>query len=194
MDRLAIILLGPQGSGKGTQGKLISKRFDMYYFEIGQILRNEAKKSTPLAKEISSSIDNGLYLPDTTLIKMVSEHLNDIPENKSVIFDSVTRTAGQSEFLINYLKKHGFTKIITIYLDIPEEETFTRLTLRAIVEGRKDDTHEKIALRLKQNHDQTLPILADLRKITDFYEIDGNKSIHEVEEEINIIVKKYINE
>lgn len=192
MDRLAIILLGPQGSGKGTQGRLLAKRYNMYYFEMGQILRDETKKKTPLAQEISSYIDNGLYLPDATLIEMVKEHLGDIPQRKSVIFDSISRTARQSDFLIEYIRQNNFDRIITIYLDIPEAETFTRLTLRSRLEGRKDDTRDKIALRLKQNNDQTLPILADLKKVSDFHKMDGNKSIQEVKAEINKVIEQYL--
>jgi adenylate kinase len=192
MNRAAIILLGPQGSGKGTQGRLMSKKYGFYYFEMGQILRDETKKDTPLAKEIASYVDNGLYLPDSTLIKMVSEHLDDIPKNKSVIFDGVPRKATQADYLIKYLNDQHFTKKLTIYIDIPHSETFARLLKRAEIEGRKDDTKEKIFLRLKQNEKETLPILDDLKKITIFNEIDGNKSIDDVEKEIDKIIDENV--
>lgn len=89
-------------------------------------------------------VDNGILLPDKLLLQVVESKLAQINLNTGVIFDGIPRRLNQAEFLLNYLKKQGRTNFVTLFIDLPKEETFQRLFLRAQKEGRTDDTKGKI--------------------------------------------------
>ncbi len=194
MTKIAIIIMGPQGSGKGTQGKILAEKHHLYRFDMGSILRDEIKNNTHYAQKISRYIDNGIYLPDNFLIEILDEKLEDISKANSMIFDGVPRKPKQAKYLINYLNQHGFKKIITIRIYIPADETMKRLLKRAKIEKRKDDTPEKIKARLEQNISETLPILGFLKKESTFYEVDGLGEVDTVSARIEAAIKKDINE
>lgn len=194
MSKVAIIIMGPQGSGKGTQGKILAKKHNLYRFDMGSILRDEVVNQTQYSQTISRYIDNGLYLPDNFLIEVLDEKLEDISKNNSMVFDGVPRKPKQAKFLINYLNHHSFNKIITIYIDIPEKETMKRLLLRAKTENRKDDTPGKIKTRLQQNIAETLPILGFLKKESILHKISGLGNVGEVSQRIEETIRESLNE
>lgn len=184
MTKIAIIILGPQGSGKGTQGKILAEKYGYFRFVMGFLLRKIVKEGGPNANKVAHYIDNGIYLPDNFLIEILDSELEIISKDHSMIFDGVPRKAKQAKYLINFLNHHNFKKIITLYIDIPKEETLRRLLLRAKTENRKDDTLVKIESRLRQNIKETLPILNFLKKETNFYLINGQGDINTVSQRI----------
>jgi len=188
MNLNTIFLIGPQGSGKGTQARLLAKRLNFFYWEMGGILREVAKEDSELGKEVKKLVDNGILLEDELLLKVVESRLSHIDKNQGVIFDGIPRRLGQAEFLLNFLKNQGRKKFITLFLDIPKETTFKRLLLRAEKEGRADDTKEKIQVRLNQYYKDTLPVLNYLKKETNFFQVDGSFTIEEVDQNVNKIL------
>ena len=188
MNLNTIFLIGPQGSGKGTQARLLAKRLDFFYWEMGGILREVAKEDSELGREVKRLVDGGILLEDDLLLQVVESRLKNIPADQGVIFDGIPRRLGQAKFVMDFLKKQGRTEFVTLFLDINKEITFKRLLLRAEKEGRADDTKEKIEVRLKQYYEDTLPVLDYLKKETVFFSIDGSFSIEEVDQNVNKIL------
>ncbi len=186
MNKTAIIFIGPQGSGKGTQGKLLAKAKGYFYWEMGGILRETAKQNTPLGQKVKNLVDNGILLPDDLLYEVVENQLKLIA-GQNVIFDGIPRRLAQAKFLIDYLKTQNITTIITLFVSLPREASLSRLLKRAETENRADDTKEKIELRLKQYETETMPVLDFLKQQSTFFEINGNQPIEVVTTDIKKI-------
>jgi len=185
MNLNTIFFIGPQGSGKGTQAKILAKRLDFFYWEMGGVLRGMREENTDLGRKVTDMIDNGILVPDDTLIEILKLKLSQIPKEKGVIFDGIPRRLGQAEFIMEFLRNQGRENFATLFIDLPKQQSIDRLLLRAEKENRADDTREKIELRLKQYYDATLPVVDFLRAQTQFFEIDGQPSVEEVTASIN---------
>lgn len=185
----AIFMVGPQGSGKGTQGKVLAQKLGYYYWEMGEILREEAKKDTPFGKKVKALIDAGHLLEDEELYKILNTELPEVIKHKRILFDGVPRRVGQGVYLIHYLNQNGFKEFGTIVIDVPQEVSINRLLERAHHEFRTDDTPEKIAYRLKLYESETKPVIKFLQGIGDLYIIDGVGSIEDVTDRINKALK-----
>ncbi len=185
MDLNTIFFIGPQGSGKGTQAKLLAKRLDFYYWEMGGILRDLKNETSPLAEQVTKLINEGVLLPDEILLEVVKSKLSDIKPEQGIIFDGIPRRIGQAEFLFNFLKAQGRSEFTTLFVNLPKEESIKRIMLRAEKENRADDTPEKIEFRLKQYEKDTLPVVDYLKEHTRFMEISGLPKIEQVTEDIN---------
>lgn len=181
----AIFMIGPQGSGKGTQGKVLADKINFFYWEMGAILREEAKKDTPFGRRVKSLIDAGHLLEDQELYRVLDTELPEVIKHKRVLFDGVPRRVPQGIYLIHYLQRNGYTQFATIFIDVPKEESIKRLSQRAHHEFREDDTPEKIAYRLDLYEKETKPVLKFLEAVGDFYNIDGVGTIDEITERIN---------
>jgi adenylate kinase len=185
----AIFMVGPQGSGKGTQGKVLAQKLGYYYWEMGEILREEAKKDTPFGKKVKALIDAGHLLEDEELYRILNTELPEVIKHKRILFDGVPRRVGQGVYLIHYLNQNGFKEFGTIVIDVPQEVSINRLLERAQHEFRTDDTPEKIAYRLKLYESETKPVIKFLQGIGDLYIIDGVGSIEDVTDRINKALK-----
>lgn len=185
MNLNTIFFIGPQGSGKGTQARLLAKKLGFFYWEMGGILREVAAQNTELGRNVKSLIDNGVLLDDNLLLQVVKSRLSQIPSSQGVIFDGIPRRLGQAKFLLGYLKEQGRSSFTTMFIDIPRGESIGRLLKRAENEDRKDDTREGIETRLLYYENDTVPVLEFLRNQTIFFEINGMPSVEEVTKEIN---------
>lgn len=181
----AIFMVGPQGSGKGTQGKVLAEKLGYFYWEMGEILREEAKKDTPFGRKVKSLIDAGHLLEDEELYRILNTELPEVIKHRRILFDGVPRRVGQGAYLIHYLNQNGFKEFATIVIDVPKEESIKRLLERAHHEFRTDDTPEKIAYRLDLYEKETKPVIKFLNGIGDLHTIDGMGSIEEIGERIN---------
>ncbi len=184
MNLNTIFFIGPQGSGKGTQAKLLAAKLGFFYWEMGGILREVAGTDTTLGKEVKQLIENGVLLPDEKLWEVVKMRLEKIPANTGVIFDGIPRRINQAEWLMEYLKAQGRKDYATLFIDVPKTESVNRILLRAKKEGRADDTQELVEKRLQQYYDATLPVVEYLKSNTIFFEIDGRPPVEEVTSEI----------
>lgn len=180
-----IFMTGPQGSGKGTQGKRLAAKLDFFSWDTGAELRAIAATDTQLGHEVSAIINGGQFVSDEMLIEIMKERLPLIPEGKGIIFDGVPRRMGQAEYLLHYLKSQNRKGMVTIFIDVPREESVKRLLLRAKTEGRADDTPEGIGKRLKFFEEVILPVMEELKKETRYLVIDGRPSVDEVEKSID---------
>ena len=180
-----IFIIGPQGSGKGTQAKLLAKRLGFFYWEMGGILREVAAGGSILGVKVKSLIDSGVLLTDEDLYQVVKLRLSEIPAEKGVLFDGIPRRLGQAQFLLDYLKLQGRTSFTTLFVNLPKQASIDRLLKRAEIEKRADDTLEKIQYRLEQYEKETIPVLDFLKQNSTFIEIDGSPDVYEVTKSIN---------
>jgi len=184
MEYDVIFVAGPQGCGKGTQGKKLADRLGFLFWGMGGTLRAIAKEDTPLAKKIAV-IEDGTLLPDELIIEVLKERLPLHSHDHGIIFDGVPRRIGQAEFLLPFLRSQGWEKMATVFIDLPREESMKRLLLRAQHEARTDDTPEVIERRFKFYDEAIKPTEDYLRKETTFIEVDGRPSPDEIAAEIN---------
>jgi adenylate kinase len=185
MDKSAIIFIGPQGSGKGTQAKILAKTLGFFYFETGAIARSVAGENTPLGQQVKAMVNNGILLPDEIIFQMVKEKLSQTENLTGVIFDGLPRRLTQAEFLLKTLAELALTHLITLYISLPKDVSIERLLKRAEIEKRADDTLEKIQTRLLQYEQETVPVLEFLKSKSTFVEIDGTPDVNLVTTAIN---------
>src|SRR3989344_3595948 len=121
-----IFFIGPQGSGKGTQARLLAEKLSFFYWEMGGILRAVAKEDSELGRKVKTQIDSGILLGDDDLLEVVKLRIGQMPKSQVVIFDGIPRRLWQAEFLMDYLKKHGRQKINTPFIVLPKEEAVGR--------------------------------------------------------------------
>src|SRR4030042_3048768 len=128
-----IIFLGPPGSGKGTQAKLVVKELDFQYFESGDILRDKARERDALGQEIDRLIhQEGKYVPDEMMAEIVTNWITKAKLEQGIVFDGFPRTLDQYQGLQKVLAEKGSVIDQVIYLKVSEEESVRRLSSRRI--------------------------------------------------------------
>lgn len=129
-----IIMLGAPGSGKGTIGKEICKKYNLTYLSTGDIFRNEIKKQTDLGKKANEYISNGNLVPDDITISIVETKLSTLDK---VLLDGFPRTIKQAESLKNILSKNGKFVTAVINLYIPDEDIIKRTSSRVVCSNKE---------------------------------------------------------
>jgi adenylate kinase len=184
MEFEVIFIAGPQGSGKGTQGKKLAEKLGFLFWGMGDVLREIQAQDIEFAQKLAL-LNHGTLLSDDMIVDILKQRVPLIPLEKGIIFDGVPRRVGQAEFLIPYLREHGREHMATIFLDLPREESIKRLSLRAQHEQRIDDTPEAIETRLQYYNETITPVFDYLKKETTFITIDGRPSADEIAANIN---------
>lgn len=175
-----IVLLGPQGSGKGTQAKLLAERFGLYHFEAGEFLREMAKKNESLRK----IMDKGNLVPDDEMCSYVTAFFDEKDLYDNVLLDGFPRTLNQYRFLNSWLKDREIKFDLVLVLEISETETLKRLLLR----GRRDDTPDSIKKRLALYRERTKALIDEMKKEIEVKVVDGERSIGEIQEDLAKII------
>lgn len=181
----AIFMFGPQGSGKGTQTKILADKLGFFIWDTGQALRNHRDMMTSSGQKVGDILDSGRLFTDEELLSVIGPLIKAIPAEQGVIFDGIPRRLGQAQFMIDFLKEQNRAKLATIALELSDDESLQRLLLRAEKEGRADDTEEKIKYRLQQYHNETEPILDFMKEHTEYFSVDGKPAVPEVEKSID---------
>lgn len=170
-----LIILGPQGSGKGTQAKLLSEKFNLIHLQSGQLLRDEAQLDTVKGKLIADLLKTGELLPFETVLEVLEPRL--LKAANGFILDGTPRDIKQAEYLDWYLNTRHLAIDKVILLDIPTDVSHERLSKRAIIEQRTDDTPDAIAKRLDLYQEKTLPVIDYYQKQGKLIKIDGTPTI-----------------
>jgi adenylate kinase len=214
MSELNLVLLGPPGSGKGTQGERLQEDFELPYYATGDILRAAVREETDLGKTAKEYMDRGDLVPDDVIVGVIAERLG-LPEAEDgFILDGFPRTSGQAEALDAEVSRLGRSLTATIFIDAPDEEVIRRLGgRRTCVNGhifhvdfdppskegvcdvcgaelivRDDDKPEVIRNRLERYHAQTEPLVAYYEGQGILHRIDGGAPPDDVAEGIRAVL------
>ena len=181
---LNVLLLGPQGAGKGTQGKLISTEYGLPHIATGDILRAAMAEGTELGRQVKPIYDAGGLVPDDVMIALIRERLSADDAANGFVLDGFPRTAVQAEALDEMLEEIDRPLSVVLEFQLPEKVSIDRLTRRAGKEGRADDTPESIRNRLRLYHEQTEPLIEHYRARGNLVGIPAAKPIEAVFEDI----------
>ncbi len=203
-----IVLIGPQGSGKGTQGELLRKNFKLFHFEVGGFLRKLAKKEKRLDEIINKK---GELLPDEEVFKYTVEYLGQkVPERDGILFDGFPRSIKQYTLLKKWLSEKGKKINYAVFLDVSEEISIKRLSSRRIclkcgkiynlitnpppkneqcvcggkLIQRKDDSPDAIKKRLELYRKNTEPLLKILKKDGILLRVNAEEKIDKIFQDI----------
>lgn len=176
---MKIVLIGIQGSGKSTQGNLLSKALKIPYLSTGHIFRELAKEHTPQGRYIKEVMNSGLLIPDEKTIQIVNDYLARPEYQSGYILDGFPRTVHQAEAFTEK-PEHVF------YLKVSDKEALWRLAFREGegTEVREDETVIAIRKRIDLFHEKTKPVLDYYRRHKRLYEINGEQHIEEIHKEI----------
>jgi len=202
-----IILFGMQGSGKGTQGKILAERYNLRVFDMGDSLRQMIASGSPLGLKIKGIVESGNLVDDGTIMQVVENFLQGAPADNPILFDGIPRTMSQAEKLLALLKGHG-RDAFALVIKISDEEAVKRLTQRrmcplckeiypAFYEGkecakdgtalvvRQDDSNlEAVTKRLENFEKETKPVIQHFYGMDHLIEVDGEQAIPDVTEEM----------
>jgi adenylate kinase len=181
---LNVLLLGPQGAGKGTQAKRIAAEYDIPHIASGEILRSEMSAGTDLGNRVKDVYDRGDLVSDDLMIELIRTRLEQPDTEAGFILDGFPRTTVQAEALDEMFGEIGRSFNVVFALQIADNVAFDRLRARAELEGRADDTDEAIQRRLDNYHRETEPLIEYYRVRGNLVPVHGDRSENEVFGEI----------
>jgi adenylate kinase len=179
-----VLLLGPQGSGKGTQAKRIEAEYGIPHIATGEMLRNAIEQETELGRRVKPIVESGRLVPDDLMIDLIRERLGEPDTAHGFILDGFPRTSPQADALDTMLAEIGRDLSIVFAFQLPDEVATERLRRRARLENRSDDTPEAIARRLALYHEETEPLVEHYRLHGNLVGIHGDRTVNEVFREI----------
>ena len=154
-----VLLLGPQGAGKGTQGKLIAAEYGVPHIATGDMLRAAMADGTELGRRVKPIYDAGDLVPDEIMIALIRERLAADDAAGGFVLDGFPRTTPQADALDAMLEEIERPLTVVFEFQLPEQVAIERLRGRAQQEGRPDDTPEAIRKRLDLYREQTEPLV-----------------------------------
>lgn len=181
---MRLLIMGPPGSGKGTQAAIVAERFGIPAISTGDIFRTNVAEGTPLGKEADRYMRAGEYVPDEITNQMVRDRLNEADATEGFLLDGYPRTVAQVEFLDSVLAEQGVAldQVIEIVVDV--DEVVERLLARAAEEGRHDDTEEVIRYRQQIYAKETAPLTTIYRERDLLVPVDGMGTVDKVADRI----------
>ncbi len=174
---MKLILIGIQGSGKSTQGNILSEKLGIPYLSSGHIFREMAKEKTPLGRYIKETMNAGYLIPDDKTLEIVVEYLGHPEYEKGYILDGFPRTVPQAEAFPNGVEK-------VIYLKVSDKEALWRLAGRDEEGVREDNTLKALMKRIDEFHNKTEPVIEYYRGKGKLLEVDGEQEIEKITSEI----------
>ena len=183
-----IIIFGPPGAGKGTQAKNLVNKLDNFQVSTGDMLRDEIRKDTEIGKKIINNMNDGKFVDDEIVNKLLERIIFDPKKNNKLIFDGYPRTINQAKNLENLLSKSNQKIDYIFFLNVNKNSIIKRIEKRKILEKRSDDEADTILKRYDTYMDITKPVLDYYSKNKNFHEIDGSMEIINIYQKIEEIL------
>lgn len=210
-----ILMIGPPGSGKGTQAARVAGRLGLRHLSTGDLLREAVAARTELGREAEGYMRQGLLVPDDVMLGLIREQLAAL-KGQGWILDGFPRTVAQAEGLARLLEERGPAIDAVILIDVDAREIVERLTQRRVCEGcgavygrdvptgpdpnrcakcggelvtRPDDREETVRRRIEVYERETAPVLEFYRRAPGIEEIDGTRELDEVTAEILCVLR-----
>jgi adenylate kinase len=185
-----ILLLGPQGSGKGTQARRISAEYGIPHIATGDMLRAAIAEGTPLGQQVKPILEGGELVPDELIIEVIRERLEEPDAAAGFVLDGFPRTMGQADALDSVLREIGRELTVVFALQVSDEICIERLLKRARDEQRTDDTPDAIRRRLELYHRETEPLIEHYRTLGILLTIHADGTPNEVFAEIQAALEQ----
>ena len=185
-----LLVLGPQGAGKGTQSARISSEYGIPHIATGDMFRAAQAAGTEFGKQVGEIMARGELVPDALTVAMIKERLAEPDAADGFALDGFPRNLAQAEALDEMLGGIGRSLDAILFFDVPDEVGMERALKRAEIEGRADDTPEVIAKRLAVYHEQTEPIVEHYRATGKLVPLHAERTIDEVWAEIQAALEQ----
>ena len=180
-----LILFGPPGAGKGTQAKYLVKKLNGFQISTGEMLRNEIQKNTDIGKEIINDMNDGQFVKDEIVNKLIENVIVDPLKKDKLIFDGYPRSLSQAKNLDLLLDNSNQKIDLIFFLNVNKETIIKRIEKRKVLEKRSDDDFNTILKRYETYMETTRPVLDFYSKNPNFHEIDGALGIDKITAKID---------
>jgi adenylate kinase len=187
-----LLVLGPQGAGKGTQAKRISAEYEIPHIATGDMFRAELAAGTPLGKQVGEIMARGDLVPDSLTVEMIEKRLSEPDATDGFVLDGFPRNVAQAEALDSMLGGIGRVLDAILFFAVSDEIGMARALSRAALEGRADDTREVIARRLEIYHRETEPIVEHYRMTGKLIPLHADRSIEQVWTEVSNALQQVV--
>ena len=175
-----LLVLGPQGAGKGTQAKRISSNYEIPHVSTGDMFREAIAAGTRLGKQVEPLLKQGILVPDELTIKLIRDRLSEDDAAGGFVLDGFPRNLAQARALDEMLREIGRGLDAILFFDIPDSVGMERALSRAEIEGRNDDTTDVIARRLATYHAETEPVVEHYRTTGKLVPLHAAGTVEEV--------------
>ena len=180
-----IILFGPPGAGKGTQSKYLVNKLNAFQISTGDMLREEINKNSNIGKAITNDMNEGKYVSDEIVNKLIKNLIFDPQKKDKLIFDGYPRSLSQAKNLNSLLEASNQKIDLILFLNVDKDTIIKRIEKRKIVESRSDDDSSTILKRYDTYMKTTQPVLNFYSENPSFKEIDGSLEIDEITRKID---------
>jgi adenylate kinase len=181
-----VLLIGPPGSGKGTQGERLAERLGLEHLAAGDLLRAEVQDQTPLGRRVADLMQRGDLVPDAVIISLLMPRVLAASEANGYLLDGFPRSVEQAVEARKLADLAGAGPDAVIYLDAPREELVRRILARAEVEGRADDNPETVKNRLRIFDEATHPLV-------DYYRGRGLLHVVNADQDEDLVTREILD-
>ena len=183
-----LILFGPPGAGKGTQAKYLTKKLNAFQISTGDMLREEIQKDTEIGKQIINVMNDGKFVNDEIVNKLIENVISDPKKHNKLIFDGYPRSLSQAKNLDLLLNRSKQKIDFIFFLNVNKDTIIKRIKKRKVLEKRSDDDLNTILKRYDTYMDTTKPVLDFYSQNSNFHEIDGTHEIDEITSKIDVFI------
>lgn len=186
-----LLVLGPQGAGKGTQAKRIAADYGIPHVSTGDMFRAAIAARSPLGQRVEPILAAGELVPDELTVELIRERLSEDDARDGFVLDGFPRNLAQAEALDSTLAEIGRGLDAILFFDLPDDVATGRMLKRAAGENRPDDTPEVIARRLEIYHVETEPIVEHYRATGKLVPLHAGRTVEEVYAEIQDALRRF---
>tara|TARA_Y100001980_G_C14425840_1_gene215604 strand:+ start:217 stop:780 length:564 start_codon:yes stop_codon:yes gene_type:complete len=180
-----LILFGPPGAGKGTQARYLVNKLNGFQISTGEMLRSEIQKNSEIGKMIINDMNDGKFVDDEIVNKLIKNVVFDPQKKEKLIFDGYPRSLTQAKNLDKLLDESNQKIDFIFFLNVNKETIIKRIEKRKVLEKRLDDESDTILKRYDTYMETTRPVLNFYSKNPNFYELDGALEISEITAKID---------